>query len=166
MAALENTFRSLYDTLKKLEGDKLDTVLKSIEKSLRNINVYDGTVNYIMDDIYDSFLTDAIKKNQTNKLKYFLDRYYSCNNDENYNYDMQNIYIFLFNSYCKTDKKLHLFKFLIKCQIKNQIQHDDCDVGYDRDMCPNFVKYLYNISYIVGNPNNYYNKFNLNKLNL
>lgn len=164
----KDTFGYLYNKLKTIRVEQLDIILTHMEKSYKSAQLDEDDIMEIMNPIYNSSIVDACRKNKTDRLKYFFDKYYKNkdNNDENY-YHPSTIYISILEYKCNTDKSLPQFKFLIKLQIKNLIEHDDSDCEYyDRNMHCAYVKYLYNIGYINKSLANFFTSFNCNKLRI
>jgi len=164
----KNTFGDLYNKLKTIRVEQLDIILTHMEESYKSAQLDEDDIMEIINPIYNSLIVDACRKNKTDRLKYFFDKYYKNegNNDENY-YHPSTIYISILDHKCETDKLLPQFKFLIKLQIKNLIEHDDSDCEYyNMDMHYAYVKYLYNIGYINKKLRNFFNSFNCNKLRI
>ncbi len=164
----KNTSGDLYNKLKTIRVEQLDIILSNMEESYKSAQLDEDDIMEIMNPIYNSLIADACRENKTDRLKYFFDKYYKNegNNDENY-YHPSTIYFSILDYKCDTDKLLPQFKFLIKLQIKNLTEHDDSDCEYyDMNMHYAYVKYLYNIGYIDKSLADFFSSFDCNKLNI
>ncbi len=161
-------FGDLYNKLQTIRVEQLDIILTHLEKSYEIAQLDEDDIMKIMNPIYYYLIVDACRKNKTDRIKYFFERYYKndSNNIRNY-YDPSTIYSVVFDYKFKPNEILHLFTFLIKLQIKNLIEHDDSDCEYyNSSMHYALVKYLYNIGYINKILTHLFNSFDCNKLGI
>lgn len=164
----EVTFGDLYNKLQTIRVEQLDIILTHLEKSYEIAQLDEDDIMEIMNPIYSSLIIDACRKNKTDRLKFFFDKYYKndSNNIRNY-YHPSTIYSVVFDYKYKTNEILHLFTFLIKLQIKNLIEHDDSDCEYyDSSMDPKLIKYFCNIGYINKKLRKLFKRFDCNKLRI
>ena len=164
----KDTFGDLYNKLKTIRVEQLDIILTHMEKSYENSQLDEDDIMEIMNPIYKSLIIDACRKNKTDRIKYFFDKYYKNDSNNNVNYyHPSTIYIVVLDNKCETVKSLSQFKLLIKLQINNLIEHDDSDFEYyDMNMHYAYVKYLYNIGYINESLAHFFTSFNCNKLEI
>lgn len=158
--------------LKNVPVNELDYILTNMEKSYIRDGLDEKTIVNninIINKNYRGLILDAIREYKPNRLKYFINKYYENEriNIKNY-YHQSYFYLHIYDYKCGTDKLLPLLKVLIKQQIKKSIEHDDYNCGYyDNKMHPAFIKYLYNIGYIIKDLRIFFKtQFDCNKLGI